>query len=164
MARLRVEPLSSAHDLSGFRCGSVGLDEWLRRHAPANHQAGGARVYVAHRAGVVVAFHALAAGSVEPGVAPERMRKGLPRQPIPVILLARLAVDEREQGRGVGAAMLRDALRRALSAAEEIGARAVLVHAKDADAKAFYEHFGFVASPTDDLHLILLMKDLRALA
>jgi len=164
VVRPRVEPLSPTHDVSGFRCGRAGLDEWLRRHALANHQAGGARVYVAHRARAVIAFYALAAASVGPETAPERVRKGLSRRPIPVILLARLAVDEREQGGGLGAAMLRDALRRSLSAAGEIGARAVLVHAKNDRAKSFYEHFGFVASPTDDLHLFVLMKDLRALA
>lgn len=110
----------------------------------------------------VVGYYALSAASVEQDDAPTRVRKGLARHPIPVILLARLAVDQSEQGRGLGAALLKDALQRAGSAAGEIGARAVLVHAKDEEAKAFYEHFDFEPSPSDPLHLFLLMKDLRA--
>lgn len=110
----------------------------------------------------VVGYYALSAASVEQADAPTRVRKGLARHPIPVILLARLAVDQSEQGRGLGAALLKDALQRAGSAAGEIGARAVLVHAKDEEAKAFYEHFDFEPSPSDPLHLLLLMKDLLA--
>lgn len=110
----------------------------------------------------VVGYYALSAASVEQDDAPTRVRKGLARHPIPVILLARLAVDQSEQGRGLGAALLKDALQRAGSAAGEIGARAVLVHAKDEEAKAFYEHFDFEPSPSDPLHLFLLMKDLLA--
>jgi GNAT superfamily N-acetyltransferase len=109
----------------------------------------------------VVGYYALAAGSVEPEQAPERIKKGLARHPVPVILLARLAVDRHEQGKGLGAALLKDALIRAAAAADEIGVRAVLVHAKDEDARAFYERFDFEPSPTDPLHLYLLMKDLK---
>jgi len=119
-------------------------------------------VYVAHRAGRVVGYYALAAASVELEEAPARVKKGLARRPIPVILLARLAVALSEQGRGLGAALLRDALNRIGSAADQIGARAVLVHAKDDEAKSFYQHYDFEPSPTDPLHLFLLMKDLRA--
>ncbi|MGH9197184.1 MAG: GNAT family N-acetyltransferase, partial [Acidimicrobiia bacterium] len=106
-------------------------------------------------------YYALAAASVEPGDVPARVSKGLSRQPIPVILLARLAIHRDEQGKGLGAALLKDSLIRALSAADQIGARAVLVHAKDDEARTFYEHFDFEASPTDPFHLSLLMKDLR---
>jgi len=157
------EPLTAAHDVKNFDCGKHALTEWLRRFALQSHQAGAARVYVVHRAGRVVGYYALAAGSVEPEEAPERVKKGLARQPIPVILLARLAVDVSEQRQGLGAALLKDALRRITSAADEIGARAVLVHAKDDEAKDFYRHFDFEASPTDPLHLFLRMKDLRAI-
>jgi predicted N-acetyltransferase YhbS len=118
-------------------------------------------VFVVHRGGRVVGYYALAAGSVEREHAPERVKKGLARHPIPVILLARLAVDRGEQGKGLGAALLKDALIRAAAAADEIGARAVLVHARDDDARAFYERFDFESSPTDPLHLFLLMKDLK---
>ncbi|MBI4728691.1 MAG: GNAT family N-acetyltransferase [Acidobacteria bacterium] len=158
-----AEPLSPSHEFGGFESGKPELDDWLRRHAFASHQAGSARVYVLSRENRVVGYYALAAASVEPADAPARVKKGLGRRAIPVILLARLAVDRREQGKGLGAVLLGDALRRAASAAGEIGARAVLVHAKDADARAFYEHFDFEPSPTDPLHLLLLMKDLRAL-
>ena len=107
-------------------------------------------------------YYSLAAGSVAPEKASERVRKGQPGYPIPVILLARLAVDRRLQGKGVGAALLKDALFRASGAADTIGARALLVHAKDDKARRFYEHFGFEPSPTDPLHLFLVMKDLKA--
>ncbi len=117
-------------------------------------------MFVIHRDQRVVGYYALAAASVEREEAPERVRKGLARHPIPVILLARLAVDHREQGKGLGAALLKDALIRAAGAADEIGARAVLVHAKDDDARAFYERFDFDPSPTDPLHLFLLTKDI----
>lgn len=110
----------------------------------------------------VVGYFALNAGGVEPASAPPRVRAGMPRHPIPVVLLARLAVDLSVQGHGLGAFLLADAMRRSLAAAESIGVRALLVHAKDESARAFYVRFGFVPSPTDPLHLMLLMKDLRA--
>lgn len=156
------EPLSAAHDVTNFDCGKQELTAWLRRYALQSQGAGGSRVYVVHRAGRVLGYYALAAGSVEPEEASERVRKGLARHPIPVILLARLAVDASEQHRGIGAALLKDAMKRIVSAAGEIGARAVLVHAKDDEARAFCEHFDFEPSPTDPLHLFLLLKDLRA--
>lgn len=156
-----AEPLTDAHDTSNFDCGKLELTDWLRRYALASHQAQSARVFVVHRDRRVVGYYALAAGSVEREEAPERVKKGLARHPIPVILLARLAVDRRAQGKGLGPALLKDALIRAAAAADEIGVRAVLVHAKDEDARAFYEHFDFESSPTDPLHLFLLLKDLK---
>lgn len=158
-----AEPLNASHDPSAFDCGEAELTDWLRRHALAAHRAGSARVYVVHRVMRVVGYYALAAGSVEHEEVPARIRKGLARYPVPVILLARLAVDQQERGRGLGAALLKDALTRAARAADEIGARAILVHAKDDEARSFYEHFDFEPSPSDPLHLFLLMKDLRAL-
>ncbi len=157
------EPLTATHDVKSFDCGRHELTEWLRRYALQNHQAGASRVYVVHRAGRVVGYYALTAGSVEPEEDPARVKKGLAHHRIPVILLGRLAVDVTEQGHGLGAALLKDALNRIASAADEIGARAVLVHAKDDEAKGFYEHYDFEPSPTDPLHLFLLMKDLRAM-
>ena len=156
-----VEPLTDAHDTSEFDCGKLELTDWLRRHALPSHQARSARVFVAHRNRRVVGYYALAAGSVEREAGPDRVKKGLARHPVPVILLARLAVDRREQGHGLGASLLKDALTRAAAAADEIGVRAVLVHAKDEDARVFYERFDFEPSPTDALHLFLLMKDLK---
>jgi len=112
----------------------------------------------------VVGFHALAAGSVAPGDATSRLLKGQPGgRPVPVILLARLAVDRRHQSRGVGRSLLQDAILRSLAAADSIGARALAVHAIDEGARAWYARFGFEPSPTDKRHLIILMKDLRKL-
>lgn len=118
-------------------------------------------MYVVHRGGGVIGYYALAAASVEREETPERVRKGLAKHPVPVILQARLAVDQQEQGQGLGSGLLKDALTRASQASDEIGARAVLVHAKDEEARAFYEQFDFDASPTDPLHLFLLIKDLK---
>jgi GNAT superfamily N-acetyltransferase len=110
----------------------------------------------------VVGFYSIAAGSARKEETPARVSKGLANHPVPLILLTRLAVDKAEHGTGLGKALLKDALRRIADAADIVGARAVLVHAIDERAAAFYRHFGFEQSPTDDLHLMLLMKDLRA--
>lgn len=158
-----IEPLASSHDATSFDSGKPELDLWIKRYALASQQAGSARVYVLVEGTMVVGYYALAAASVEPGHSPARVSKGLPRHPVPVILLARLAIDQAHQGGGLGAALLKDALRRAASASDEIGARAVLVHAKDDEARGFYEHFDLEPSPTDPLHLFILMKDVRAL-
>jgi len=157
-----VEALNETHDLSRFDCGRhASLNEWLRRYALLNQKSDAARTYVVHRNRIVAGYYSLAAGSVVKEEAPERIAKGLARHPIPVVLLARLAVDQSEQGRGLGKALLKDALLRTLRAAETIAVRAILVHAIDSSAADFYRHFGFEASPIDELHLMLLMKDLR---
>jgi len=157
-----IEKLSKAHDLAAFDCGTESLNAWLKRYALANQQNDSAQTYVLHRKGVVIGYYALTAGSVRPEEAPSRVSKGLAKHPIGVILLARLATDKREQGKGLGKALLKDALFRIMSAADAIGARAVLVHAIDEGARKFYEHFGFERSPVDEFELMLLMKDLRA--
>lgn len=153
--------IARGHDLSAFDCGIPALNDYLRKHALANHQNESARTYVAPRGCRVVGYYSLAAGSVRPEQAPGRVTKGLARHPVPVILLARLAVDRAERGQGLGKGLLKDALLRASQAADLIGCRAVLVHAKDDAAKAFYAKFDFTPSPTDELHLYLLMKDIR---
>jgi GNAT superfamily N-acetyltransferase len=155
-------PLEAGHDVTAFDCGATALNEYLRKYVLINQQNQSARTYVACRAGQVVAYYTLAAGSVRREEAPDRIVKGLARHPVPLILLARLAVDRTEQGHGLGRGLLKDALLRASQAADLIGCRAVLVHAKDDAAKAFYEKFGFEASPIDHLHLYLLMKDIKA--
>lgn len=159
------EPLTPAHSLEAFASGTESLDVWLHRHARAAAGAGSARTYVVTDRtddARVVGSVALAAGSIEPAAAPTRVRAGMPRHPIPVVLLARLAVDQQVQGQGLGAFLLADAMRRTLSASDAVGVRALLVHAIDARARAFYERFGFTASTTDPLHLMLLVNDLRA--
>lgn len=156
-----VEALRADHDVSAFDCGKPELTQWLRRFALTSQQSESARVYVVHRDHRVVCYYALTRSAVARADAPVRVGRGLPNQPVPVILLARLAVDAGEQGQGLGAALLRDVLRRVARAADEIGMRALLVHAQDDEARAFYEHFDFEPSPTDPLHLFLLLKDLR---
>ena len=160
-----LERLAAEHDTSGFDCGSDAQTYWLRRHALQAQAAETAAVYVVCPAGSrrVVAYFALAAGSVELADAPARVTRGAGRYPIPVILLARLGVDISEQGHGLGRALLKEILFRTSEAADTIGARALLIHAESDTARAFYQHVAeFEPSPTDALHLFLLMKDLRA--
>lgn len=153
--------LADSHELEAFDCGASSLDHWLKRRARGNQASGSSRVYVACRGDIVVGYYALAAGAVERDEAPSKIRRNMP-SPIPVIILGRLAVDKREQGGGIGAALLRDALLRAMNASEEIGAAAVLVHALDDRAKAFYLDHGFVESPVEPLVLMLRIKDIAA--
>jgi GNAT superfamily N-acetyltransferase len=158
----RPVALTADHELSAFDCGAPALNDYLRKYAFQNHQSHSARTYVATRGRRVVGYYTLAAASVGREEAPARVAKGMSRHPVPIILLARLAVDRAEQGKGLGAALLKDALLRAAQAADVIGCRAVLVHAKDEAAKRFYQKFGFEPSPVDELHLYLLMKDILA--
>lgn len=161
-----VELLAARHDRSAFDCGSAEQTAWLQRHALSAQQVDTARVYVVCRvadAGVV-GYYALVAGAVQPEDASERLSAGAGRYPIPVVILARLGVDVEEQGHGLGAALLRDALLQTAAVATKIGVRALLVHAESDAAAGFYRHFdsAFEPSPTDPLHLILLMKNIRA--
>jgi GNAT superfamily N-acetyltransferase len=158
----KVEAISENHDVSRFDCGGhESLNDWLKRFALTNQRNESARTYVVHRNGVVVGYYSISAGSVSVEEAPTRISKGLAKHPIPVILLARLAVDKDEKGAGLGKALLKDALVRIAQAADIVGARAVLVHAIDEQASKFYLHFGFEPSPIHELQLMLLMKDLR---
>jgi GNAT superfamily N-acetyltransferase len=127
-----------------------------------NQKNEASRSYVVHRANRVVAYYSIAAGSILHDDVPARVAKGLAKHPVPVIVLTRLAVDRSEQGKGLGKALLKDALGRIAAAADIVGARAALVHAVDAEAAAFYRNFDFVPCPGNDLHLMLLMKDLRS--
>lgn len=157
-----VELLTSEHDVSEFDCGRhVSLTNWLKRFARMNQASGDTRTYVVHRNLRVVGYYSLAPGSVSRKEATARASKSAP-EPIPIVLLARLAVDNAEQGHGMGSALLKDALLRAYAGAEIIGGRAVLVHAIDVEAAAFYRRYGFETCPGLELHLMLLMKDLRA--
>lgn len=166
MAYRRPEPLARHHALDEFGCGESALDEWLKQHARAANASGSARVFVVTTdddMDTVVGYYALAAAQVEPTDATERAKKGQPsRRPVPAVLLARLAVDERHQGGGLGRSLLQDVLLRAVEAADAVGIRVLLVHAKHERAKAWYLQYGFEESPTDPLHLMMLMKDVRA--
>jgi GNAT superfamily N-acetyltransferase len=160
----RPEPLGKHHRLDQFDCGEPALDEWLKRYARGAHASGSARVFVTTEDGeTVVGYYALAAAQVAPDEATERALKGQPRaRPVPAVLLARLAVDRAHQGAGLGRSLLQDVLLRCLEAAGAIGARILLVHAKHATAKTWYMQYGFEESPTDPLHLMMLLKDARA--
>ena len=159
-----VGKLNNSHDVEGFDCGKEPLNRFLKRHALANQKASSSQTYVVCRGGGrVIGYYALAVGAVEYEEAPGRVTKGLARHPVPVMLLARLAVNRAEQGQGFGKALLKNAILRTAQAADIAGMRALLVHAKDDEARAWYEGFDFEPSPTDALHLFLLMKDLRAL-
>ncbi|MGO8858750.1 MAG: GNAT family N-acetyltransferase [Steroidobacteraceae bacterium] len=155
-----IEKLRREHVLDSFDCGKEDLNRFLKRQAWNNQQAHSAQTYVLAKDLNVLGYYSLAAGSISHDEATERTKKGLARHPIPVILLARLAVDTSLQGRGVGPALLKDALLRSAHAADTIGARALIVHTKDEQAKGFYEHFNFEPSPSDPYHLVLLTKDL----
>lgn len=155
-----IEPLSNAHDVASFDSSSADLNEFLKRYARQNEKKGGSRTYVAVEAGNVIGFYSLAAGNILHETAADGLKAGLGRNPIPTLLLARLAVDRSSEGKGLGARLLKDALLRAESVARAVGVRAVVVHAKDERAKTFYEHFGFEPLPNNPLHLFLLIKDI----
>jgi GNAT superfamily N-acetyltransferase len=158
-----IRRLESGDDLDGFESGVAVLDEWLRQFALSDQRAGASVTYVLERGRSVVGFYTLAPHAIEPEEAAPRLGAGLPRRrPIPVILLARLSIDRSEQGAGLGGELLRDALARCAAAADEIGGRAVLVHAKDDTAASFYQRNGFQALPQNPNHFYVLMKDLKA--
>jgi GNAT superfamily N-acetyltransferase len=157
----RVEKLRSDHVIEGFDCGREELNRYLLRYAWVNQQAGAAQTYIGLVEDAVVGYYTLAVGEVSRDDAPERLTKGLARHPVPVMLLARLAVASSSQGQGVGRGLLRDAMQRTLQAADIAGIRAFAVHAKDAQARTFYEKFDFIPSPTDPMHLFVLLKDVR---
>ena len=162
MTSLRIEKLQRSHPVDAFDCGREALNRFLVRYALQNQQAEASQTYVACAGDEIIGYYTLVVGSVEYDDAPTRLSKGLARHPVPIMLLARLAVSLSWQGKGAGAGLLKDAMHRTLQAAEIAGIRAFAVHAKDEEARAFYEHFGFVASPTDPFHLFILLKDLRA--
>ena len=154
--------LDPQDNVDEFNCGQPDLDDWLKKFALINQRAGMTTVFVTLSEGKVVGYYALATGGVERANAPARVTQGVPAHPVPVVLLARLAVDSSVQKSGLGRALLRDALIRVATAADEIGIRALLIHAKDETAREFYMKCAeFEPSPTDPLHLFLLMKDLR---
>lgn len=158
-----VEKLRAEHRTELFDCGKEELNRFLKRFALVNQRADSAQTYVTTRDGVVVGYYSLTVGALEHKDAPPRVTKGLARYPIPIMILARLAVDSREHGRGIGKALLKDALKRTAQAADIAGIRALFVSAKDDDARTFYEHFNFDLSPSDPYHLFLVMKDLKKL-
>lgn len=152
--------LDRTDETSSFRSGAIELDEWLDRYAWENLRANNAITYVSTIGTEVVGYYAIAVGAVAKDVAPTRLAKGAPRE-VPCIILARLAVHSDQTGKGIGAALLKDALERAAQISEAVGARAVLIHARDESAKAFYlRNADCLESPLDNLQLMLPMKDI----
>jgi GNAT superfamily N-acetyltransferase len=164
MAWSAPEPLGPHHALDGFDCGKPALNDWLLRHARQAQGSGSAKTFVVGEGGRVGGYFSLAVGQVDTLEAPERIRKGMGRYPIPVVILARLAVDHRLRGRGLGVGLLKDAIRRTVLIAEQAGIRALLTHPIDEDAARFYRRFGFESSPLREQQLLLLLKDARRFA
>lgn len=158
-----IRKLQPTDRSDAFDCGQPALNQYLQRFAWANQQSHSAQTYVACHQHNVAGFYSLAVGSVAPSAAAPRVIKGIPQHPVPVMLLARLAVDLPHKGLGLGRALLRDALIRTARAADIAGIRALLVHAKDEAARHWYLQWEFEPSPSDPLHLFLLMKDLKAM-
>lgn len=154
------EKLSSEHELLQFRCGEPTLDDWLRRRALQNEETGASRTYVSCVEKRVVGYYALAVGAVAHAEAPGRIRRNMP-DPIPVMVIGRLAVDQTVQGQALGPALLRDAVLRTLQAAEIAGIRAILVHAISERAKRFYEKWGFIVSPVEPMTLMITVAEAR---
>jgi Predicted acetyltransferase len=156
------EPLAVQHRLEGFDCGKLTLNHWLIHHARQAQTSGSARTFVvADQENRVAAYFSLTVGQVDTVEAPERIRAGMGRFPLPVVILARLAVSQGSQGCGLGVGMLQDAIRRTLVIAEQAGIRVILTHPIDEDAARFYTRFGFIASPLRQQQLLLLLKDAR---
>lgn len=158
-----VRKLTATDGVDAFDCGQPALNQFLQRYALVNQKANSAQTYVCCHSGEVKGFYSLAVGSVDVDLAPNRVTKGLARHPVPVMVLARLAVDAQHQGQGLGRALLKDALLRTARAADIAGIRCLLVHAKDDAARQWYLSWEFEPSPSDPYHLFLLIKDLKAL-
>lgn len=158
-----VRKLAATDQTDAFDCGENALNQFLQRYALVNQKANSAQTYVCCQGDVVVGFYSLAVGSVDPEAAPSRMMKGLARHPVPVMILARLAVDKEHQRWGLGQALLKDELLRTAQAADIAGIRCLPAHAKDDAARRWYESWEFEPSPTDPYHLFLMLKDLKSL-
>jgi GNAT superfamily N-acetyltransferase len=154
--------LEKYHDVAGFDCGATPLNDYLQKYALLNQQNRSARTYVVLNGNNVLGYYSLAAASVQHEAATARVSMGLAKHPIPMILLARLAVDLTQKGKGLGSALLKHALLQSLHASDIVGCRGVVVHPKDLAAQAFYRNHGFESSPIDEFHLFLLMKDIQA--
>jgi predicted N-acetyltransferase YhbS len=155
------EPLAPHHDIEAFGSGVESLDSWLKRRALKNQATGASRTFVACDGRGVLAYYALASSAIAIDTAPGGFRRNMP-DPIPVVVLGRLAVDLSQRGRGLGRALVRDAGLRVIQAADIIGIRGMIVHALSAEAKAFYERLGFEPSPLDPMTLVVTLADLKA--
>lgn len=155
------QPLGAHHLLDSFDCGKPTLNDWLLRHARQAQSSGSAKTFVATAGERVVGYFSLTVGQIDTFDAPERIRKGMGQYPLPVVILARLAVSQSDQRRGIGFGLLQDAIRRTVLIAEQAGIRAMLTHPLDEEAARFYARFGFIASPLREQQWLLLLKDAR---
>lgn len=155
------EPLSPAHDIAGFDCGVTSLNSWLQRRASANQVSGASRTFVICDGVKVAGYYALASSAVAPAAAPGRFRRNMP-DPVPVVVLGRLAVATTHRGQGLGRALFQDAALRFAHAADAIGIRGMVVHALSDEARAFYLSLGMDESPLDPMTLMVTVSDLRA--
>jgi predicted N-acetyltransferase YhbS len=155
------EPLADHHEIQEFKSGEASLDDWLRRRARANQKSGASRTYVVCEQERVIGYYALASGAVTVESASGRLRRNMP-DPIPVVVLARLAVDHGWQGKGLGRALFRDAAHRVMNAADAIGIRGIVVHAISEEAKKFYLALGFDPGPREPMMLMVTLADVRA--
>lgn len=156
------QPLGTAHLLDGFDCGNAALNDWLVRHARQARSSGSAKTFVVtDEQQCVTGYFSLTVGQIDTMDAPQRFRHGMGQYPLPVAILARLAVALSAQGQGIGLGLLRDAIRRTFLISEQAGIRAMLTHPIDDNAVKFYKRFGFVVSPAGDQQLLLLLKDAR---
>jgi GNAT superfamily N-acetyltransferase len=155
------EPLTPDHDLTGFDCGVTSLNDWLERRAAANQVSGASRTFVSCEDRKVVACYALASSAVAPAAAPGRFRRNMP-DPVPVVVLGRLAVATSHHGQGLGRALFLDAGLRVIHAADAIGIRGMVVHALSEEAKDFYLRLGLDESPLDPMTLMVTVSDLRS--
>jgi GNAT superfamily N-acetyltransferase len=157
------QALNAKHQLGDFDCGKPALNDWLVRHAMQAQSSGSARTCVVVEGARVVGYFSLAVGQADAMEVPDRIRKGMGRYPIPVVILARLAVSLQDQGKGIGVGMLQEAIRRTIGIADQAGVRALLTHPIDEEASRFYRRFGFESSPIREQQLLLLLKDARKL-
>ena len=157
------QALDANHSLEGFDCGKPALNDWLVRHARQAQASGSAKSYVVIEGDRVAGYFSLTVGQINALEAPERIRKGMGSYPVPVVILARLAVSLQDQRKGIGLGMLQDAIQRTVAIAEEAGVRAMLTHPIDEEASRFYRRFGFESSPVREQQLLLLLKDARRL-
>jgi GNAT superfamily N-acetyltransferase len=163
LSGLRIEKLNRSHQVDHFNCGSEPLNRFLARFALQSQQSNASQTYVGLSDDRVIGFYTLVVGEVGYALVPERLVKGLAQFPVPIMVIARLAVSEDWQGKKVGAGLLKDAVLRTLQAADIAGIRALVVHAKDETARTYYQHFGFADGFSDPLHLYILVKELKKL-
>jgi hypothetical protein len=154
-------PIDNTHEVGDFDCGYIELNDYLRKYALTNHRNNSSKTFVVLKDNKIIGFYSLAVGAVNIEEAPERIIKGLARHPVPVVIITRLGVDNREKGKKIGPGLLKDSFLKIISVADIVAVRAILVHAKDAKSASFYLKYGFIPSPFDPYHLFMLLKDIK---